>query len=699
MVSNITFKVLLDIDDIQKRSGGIRKMFTGYTAAIDITGFEVEALVILVNLSYKRNLVDNLCDIELAKRTLKNTKHIEKCINEVNWLHSHNLKYPDIRVSKQRIIAKPLSLVPSAINSSNCTLALGWSHDSAMINFAKMFVSHFCWQGELTCLAELVSKESIFWRDVFSKLGITFKDYKKLSKSVRAGLPDKYLPDSVDMHSVQVQFPYKSGYMSITPVVSHSVQSKIQQLSLENKVRHTTISHTRPSSVSELVSSLGGHLHVLHYPPYTSDNLKSFSDNKIDMIRRGKSPFYREALLSSYFTRALDSLIYSDSALTHKKRRRRKLSSYKQIRVGIRLWLSPIIQWRFNYDANGNAEKNTANIPNFIYQLLIASSKLNNKTITDVFNELNRHLAQKYAYHPKLILPLKGLLLGVINKLFIPEVSTRDAVSSECYLYLKKLNINDAQALSNPYCLGLPSLTAIWGMLHKYQRRINDYLNINVRLGRFSWFIRQYSTVKGSRLPAYKMKSSGPKYFKRPVLLDERFCDMTFDIVIKVYGDEGDLAKFTQYKDILMAALPATFAGGTMLANQESTDIKWCEIFNNELELYKTIQVLPNKGLWVVPVSEKITSFDELVDLLNEQPSYLPTMTGFSFLEEPKTRKNAVELQHCYAEPLIGLAQLSDGLSVKLDGMRSFFRHNFWRLESKPEHIQITKSKGDYGVS
>ena len=137
MVDKLKFQELLDIDDISERNIVLRRAFTAYTVPLDVTGNEAAALTILLNLTYPRKRVDDLLDMRLAKQTLNTDAHVDACIGEVQWLHTHNLKYPDIRVSKQRLIAASPLLHPHVLSSANCINTLGWSHDSAKVNLVK----------------------------------------------------------------------------------------------------------------------------------------------------------------------------------------------------------------------------------------------------------------------------------------------------------------------------------------------------------------------------------------------------------------------------------------------------------------------------------------------------------------------------------------------------------------------------------
>ena len=143
MVKINHIKEILEIEDIQTRNNSLRKCFSAYTELVEISGYEKETLIILTNLTYKKQQVEDLLDEKIAKKTLGNTSHVEKCINEVSWFHTHNLKYPDIRVSKQRILAMEPIFHPYVISSANFNYTLGWSHNSAAVNLSKLFLCSF----------------------------------------------------------------------------------------------------------------------------------------------------------------------------------------------------------------------------------------------------------------------------------------------------------------------------------------------------------------------------------------------------------------------------------------------------------------------------------------------------------------------------------------------------------------------------
>lgn len=242
MVDKPHINLLLEIEDIQVRDLALRRAFTAYIEPLDVTGYELSALIILLNLTYPRKRVDDLLDKRLAKTTLNNDTHIDACIAEVSWLHTHNLKYPDIRVSKQRLLAPTPVLHPHVLSSANCELALGWSHDSAKVNLSKLFSCQFMWQNQSYCLATLLPKLPKEWQVAFQALGMNVKHFVNLCGRVQACLPAEDSPQNVDKYSAQVRMPYRNTYVSITPVVSHALQAEIQQAAIKRMVDTLTLS-------------------------------------------------------------------------------------------------------------------------------------------------------------------------------------------------------------------------------------------------------------------------------------------------------------------------------------------------------------------------------------------------------------------------------------------------------------------------
>ncbi|WP_028764246.1 type I-F CRISPR-associated protein Csy2 [Shewanella colwelliana] len=700
MVDKQKFQELLDIDDIAERNIVLRRAFTAYTTPIDVTGSEAAALTILLNLTYPRKRVDDLLDKRLAKQTLNTDAHLDGCIDEVKWLHTHNLKYPDIRVSKQRLIAPSPFSHPHVLSSANCTRALGWSHDSAKVNLAKLFSCHFIWQERVCCLSTLLIDPPNEWKTAFKELGMPVKHFMNLCGRVKASLPIIDSPNRVDKYSIQVRLPYRDGYLAITPVASHALQAEIQQAAMAKQGRYTNIEFTRPAAVSELSASLGGNVKVLNYPPRVGNAVHGLSDSWVLKVQASQTVLNQGALSQPRFKRALEGLLSNGFELALKQRRLQKVASMRQIRATLTEWLSPLLEWRLEVEENKvNVSELACIHGSFEYQFLTAQKEKLAGLLSPMFSLLNTVLSnsnasQKYAFHQRLMKPLKSSLKWLLDNLSKEPnavVIASDEENQQRYLYLKGIRVFDAQALSNPYCAGLPSLTAVWGMMYNYQRRLNESLGTQLRLTSFSWFIRQYSSVAGKKLPEYGMQGTSENQFRRAGIVDHRYCDLVFDLVFHIDGYEEELEVLDGSINALKASFPANFAGGVMHPPEIGSVDEWCGLYRNEASLFTQLSRLPVSGRWIMPTRYQMSSLDELLVLLEQKASLCPVMSGYLLLEKPKSRRNSLEALHSYAESAIGGVEYATAIEIRLQGMSNFFRRAFWMLEIKESSMLMKR--------
>ena len=165
-------QALINLHDQAERDKALRRAFAPYTPDIELEGEEYRALVVLVNLTLKRDQAVDLCDESQAQRLVNDDKHLEHCVHQVAWLHSHNLKYPDTRVSGQRLVIDAPPLIPGVVTSAGLQNRLGWANNSAEINYAKLFCSSFLYQGLSSNLAQQLVADSLAWTGAFRQLGV-----------------------------------------------------------------------------------------------------------------------------------------------------------------------------------------------------------------------------------------------------------------------------------------------------------------------------------------------------------------------------------------------------------------------------------------------------------------------------------------------------------------------------------------------
>ncbi|WP_022940476.1 type I-F CRISPR-associated protein Csy2 [Psychromonas hadalis] len=691
MVNILHIKELLNDTDIALRDVALRHAFSSFTEPVDITGCENSALIILLNLTYPRKKVDDLLNKKLAKKTLNNEVHIENCLGEVQWLHSHNLKYPDIRVSKQRLLVALPVLHRSVLSSANFEACLGWSHDSAKVNFAKLFDCHFVWQGKKSCLARLLVEEQAKWKVVFQSLGMPVKDYLNLSARINSFLPECSQPEIVDRHSPQIRLPYHDGYTALTPVISHAVQSEIQQASRQRRGKFTHVEFTRPAAVSDLVSSIGGNVCVLDYPPPINKTVHGLTHSRLFRVLNGESVLNIHALVRSQFRDGITGFLSIGNALALKQRREQKVTSIKQIRAGLAEWLAPLIEWRLEVKDNGRGLVQLESCKGSLeYQFLTVTDDQLAELTVPLFSLLNTTLSnlsamEKYAFHQQLMPVLKNHLKWLLTHIADEDKQFySDAENNRSrYLYLKGLRVFDAQALSNPYCCGTPSLTAVWGMIHRYQRKLNEALGATIRLTSFSWFIKEFSYVTGKKLPEKTMQGPKQNQFRRPSIIDNKHCDLVFDLVVHIDGYEEELLLLDSQQALLKACFPANFAGGVMHQPELSEGNDWCDLYSSEVLLYKKLSRLPMSGRWIMPTKHKVSSVKELIELLKKHTSLYPTMFGYLLLGTPQKRTGSLGRLHCYAEPTIGVAEYVSPIDIRLQGIKNYFNKSFWMLDAQ----------------
>lgn len=289
----MSLSTLLELDE-PSRSEAIRKAFAPYTPLLEVSEDVNAAILVLLNLSHKRQYAPDLLNKKRAIETLKDWQYIESCAQEVQRVHSHNLKHPDTRVAHQRLLVKAEKPSDSVVSSYNSVSRLGWSHNSAAVNKAKLFGAQFIFNGVTHCLATVIIDNEERWKEEFKKLGISDGQWIYLQSLFVKFFTENLLPSYVDRYSVQVTFIYQGKDVSITPVTSHSLLADIQ-ISRRNKAgSFSTIKHWHPSSVGDLASSLGGNISALNYPPRLISNSCYKSGRFSESVCRLSSQFFKK---------------------------------------------------------------------------------------------------------------------------------------------------------------------------------------------------------------------------------------------------------------------------------------------------------------------------------------------------------------------------------------------------------------------
>jgi len=693
----VTLSELLILEDADTRTEAIRRAFASYAEPPDVSGSESEAVVILVNLTHKRSDVDDLLSQELAQNTLLDSKHLQACINEVRWLHTHNLKYPDPRVSGQRLIAS-VQPIAGCVSSAGLMHGVGWAHNSSAVNKAKLFGTCIRWYGRICCLADLLIEKQGIWLEILKELGISEMEVEGLCDQLAALVNEPSVPSEVSSYSTQVRFPWQDGYLSITPVVSHAVQCEIQRFRQKRAGgKFSTIRHAHPAMVGSLVASFAGNVPVLFCPPPVRRAMhQSLSQSREVSMRSGKVLFDVGALYNHEFIQALQHLVDLDELITVSERRRAQRASLRVVRQKLGEWLFPVFELRESLAEGLQPPVVTGRKSTLEHKMLATPCS----KWSEFHRELNQSLhiqlqsgrsLSRFAYHSKILRPLSNQLRATLHALS-RKVEQRKCSKESCsYLYLGSLRVFDAQALANPYFVGIPSLTALWGFLHHYEQTACRLMNQKVEFTGGALFIRSYGLSEGGRIPEPSILRKTDGKVIRPGIIDNRFCDMILDLIIRVrpLQHEGiDESSMT----LLKAALPSRFAGGVIHPPSLYENREWLAECINEDELFKSLSRLPRSGRWVIPTKETASRIEDLVQLYTLKSDLRPAMLGYGFLEQPCPKEGSIDLFHAYAEPLTGLVRCLSPVEVRMRPASYFFGNAFWGMEAREGSMLMKKA-------
>ncbi|GAP75818.1 hypothetical protein W04_2357 [Pseudoalteromonas sp. SW0106-04] len=679
----------LAIKSVREKSDALRKLFAPYAPSVVVDGYEHQVATVLINLVYKRNEQIDLTSIKAAKDVLKDTELMAKCISEVKWFHTHNLKYPDIRVSHQRLIAQVIDKDIPAITSASLPKLLGWSHNSAEINHAKLFLTSFKWQGEVNNLAGVLVDEHPAWVEAMRNLGLTKKSVMAIATHIRELLPATDLPGEVSEFTPQLMMPYGKDYLSVSPVVSHAMLARVQQLARDKAVNWGTVEHTRPANVGDLPSSLGGNVRVLRYFPATSlkGSLGEYIENDPN-----ERLFKHKVLTSKSFKTSLIILTGKSVYNTLRQKRLARIAAIRQLRRTLMHWLDKIIEFQNNGNHNLVPEPMKSLIENLKPNL--------NGVVCELSGLLNEQLSshhslKKFAYHPDLMSVLKRQLQYVLMH---EETVDETLVDPQIlYVHCKGLRIFDAEGMPNPYLQGIPSLTALAGVAHKFQRKLQSIVSPSIECIGSAVFLHSYQLHTGKPLPEQNQlkTNQGITSAKRPGIIDRPKCDMTIDLVFRFFVPHESTR--TQLTDnMFKAAFPTSFAGGTMHPPSLYETVEWCQAFTSPTQLFGELSLLPSRGCWLYPSKHQVRTFEDMVELLDADPNQRPAGLGFASLEQPTQRKGALGSKHCYVEPAIGLLECFNPITTRMGGAKAFFHNAFWVIGVEKTSMLMKKAKFEY---
>lgn len=541
-------KELLDMDDGSVKFRLLKKAFMPYTQQVEIDGMESEALAILLNLSLGSPELTSLLNQKRALQYFQKSKNLEKACGEIQWLHTHNLKFPDSRVSRQRLIAEPLPSDTATLTSADLPKVYGWAHDSAVYRHTIWLINAFVWRGQIENILSLIARRDDFWSSLLTDFGLNKSSQGFLLHRIDESLPANTFPTEVSQYSKQVRLPWKDDYLSITPVVSDAMQQKLEKLAREphSRFRFKTESLPNSANIGSLCGALGGNMSILNYPlGVQANSQKTLISRRV----KGQQFFDDYALTNKSICTVFAHLVGVDAPQTRKGWLHVRKYQLRIVRQQIARWLLPLIEIREQMLASSMVL-----IENFGDRVVQEFIQVDESEFLQLLKPLNQRLnfalqnnrfAAQFAYHPKLLQPLKAELKWVLNELSKTGVDDQYSdipQGQEQYIYLSSMRVFDGNAQSCPYLCGVPSLTAIWGFMHQYQRCFASKLAVNahkIKFAEFAVFIRSETIKSGAKLtePSVLALKRHVSPVKRPTILTNQYTDLVFDLVIKVDSD------------------------------------------------------------------------------------------------------------------------------------------------------------------
>ncbi|MCR9662903.1 type I-F CRISPR-associated protein Csy2 [Vibrio parahaemolyticus] len=607
----------------------LKRAFRPLTPHILIDGNELDALTILVNLTDKTDAQKDLLDQAKCKQKLRDEKWWASCVNCVNYRQSHNPKFPDIR-SEGVIRTQALGELPSFLLSSSKIPPYHWSysHDSKYVNKSAFLTNEFCWDGEISCLGELLKDADHQLWNTLKKLGCYQKTRKAMAKQLAAITQTTINVTLAPNYLTQISLPDNDGsYISLSPVTSQPMQSHFYQ-GLQDEYRHaSTTRFSRATNMGVTAMTCAGAFRMLK----SNANFSSTPHHRLNSKR---------SWLTSEHVQSLKQYQRLNKRLIPENTRNALRRKYKiEILNMVRAWLA---MQDHTLDSN----------------ILI--------------QHLNRDLSylgatKRFAYDPA----MTRLFTELLKRELSNSINDGTQHTNGSYLVLPNIRVCGATALSSPVTVGIPSLTAFFGFVHVFERKLNSF-NPTFRFDSFAICVHQIHVEKRGLTAEFVEKGNGT--ISAPATRDDWQCDIVFSLILNT--------NFTQHIDqsTLITLLPKRFARGS--AKIAIDDFKHLNSFST---LEAAIQSLPTKvGRWLSLHTQPNNNLGDLLTAIKKDHHLMASCVGYHLLEEPKDKPNSLRgYKHAFAECIIGLIN-SITFSLETDANTIF-----WSLSNHQNYLMV----------
>lgn len=613
----------------------LKRAFRPLTPHINIDGKELDALTVLVNLTDKTADQKDLTDRAKCKEKLRDDKWWRFCLNTIEYIQSHNLKFPDIR-SGGVIRASTLGSLPEHLLSSSKLPQLFWSysHDAKYVNKSAFLTSEFCWDGSISCLALFLKDEShVLWTKLL-KLGCYKKTKKTVVKQLQSFDAQKIDVTLTENYLTQLSLPNGEGtYISLSPVASQTMQSYCFQ-ALDGQYQYSSVTRfnfRRCFNMGVLPVTCGGAFKMFRSVP-------NFSKTPHCNLSNNERWLTKESIQSlKDYTHLNKRLITENQKQAYRK------SATDNIRKMIRAWLSH------------------------------QNSEIDANTLTEYLNyDLSQmRTTKRFAYIPKLTRLFHSLLKQELNCPLTQSPVDEPSSNSGSFLLLPNITVSGATALSSSITIGIPSLTAFYGYVHAFERKLRE-LHAATNIESFAICIHQLHLDKRGLTKEFVKKANST--ISPPSTHDDWQCNFTFSFILK-FSHKPNIPN-----DSIIKALPKRLArGATKIYIADFHSIQPFDSLTSAVK-YMPIQT----GKWLSLYKGHLNSFDDLIESVREKRWLTPSCVGFHLLERPVEKKDALRgYKHAFSEPIIGL------INPIIFGETTDPNKILWRYKYHQNHIAL----------
>lgn len=282
-------------------------------------------------------------------------------------------------------------------------------------------------------------------------------------------------------------------------------------------------------------------------------------------------------------------------------------------------------------------------------------------------------------------------------------------------LIIPRLKIHAANALSSPYSIGFPAMTAWLGGVHALQRKLNadDFADLRFQRAAVACHRIDLQTYKGLGDYEHSIVGTGnplDKTGERPSFIEEARCHLNVTLAIEYQGVGKD-----DEEDWLAAVAchlhSMKLAGGDILGFGKPYVLK----IDGDNELSKlTRRLMPayvlreRRDLMTTAMQAGQDAIDAMLDYLTvknrssvdataqvewtatrKTPGWIvPIATGFHGISEPGQAENARDAQtpHCFAESLVTLGEFV--MPYRIKRLDDLFWHSHYDAENRLYLIQ-----------